>query len=122
MQEQYENMRPFQEVFQDHIELSEKGDVDADLERNFSPDCVVLTGFGVFHGFDGIKKLAAKLYEELPNGKYQHQTLLIDKDVAFLEWTATSDNCRVNDGVDSYVYKNGKIIAQTIHYTPIGQQ
>lgn len=38
--------------------------------------------------------------------------------VGFLEWSATSPNGNyVNDGADSYVVRNDRIVAQTIHYT-----
>lgn len=38
-------------------------------------------------------------------------------EVGFLEWTAEADGGRVDDGADSYVIRNGRIVAQTIHYT-----
>lgn len=36
---------------------------------------------------------------------------------AFLEWTATETGAKVEDGADSFVIEDGKIVAQTIHYT-----
>lgn len=39
-------------------------------------------------------------------------------DVGFLEWTArAADGSRVEDGADSFVIRDGRIRAQTIHYT-----
>jgi hypothetical protein len=35
----------------------------------------------------------------------------------FLEWAYEDENVRVRDGADSYLIGNGKIVAQTIHYT-----
>ncbi len=37
--------------------------------------------------------------------------------IAFLEWTYEDSTTRVRDGADSYLIEDGKIIAQTIHYT-----
>jgi hypothetical protein len=37
--------------------------------------------------------------------------------MAFLEWAYEDDKVRVRDGADSYLIENGKIVAQTIHYT-----
>ena len=35
----------------------------------------------------------------------------------FLEWPYEDDNVRVRAEADSYLIGNGKIVAQTIHYT-----
>jgi hypothetical protein len=34
-----------------------------------------------------------------------------------LEWAYEHDIVRVRDGADSYLIEDGKILAQTIHYT-----
>jgi hypothetical protein len=41
----------------------------------------------------------------------------IEGKMAFLEWAYEDDKVRVRDGADSYLIENGKIVAQTIHYT-----
>jgi hypothetical protein len=43
--------------------------------------------------------------------------VLVDGNVAFLEWTAEGEGAGVRDGVDTFVVRDGKIVAQTIHYT-----
>jgi hypothetical protein len=35
--------RSTEHVFEDHLALAQRGDVEADLARNFAPDCVLLT-------------------------------------------------------------------------------
>ena len=42
---------------------------------------------------------------------------LVDGDVAFLEWTVEAEGARVRDGADSFVVRDGRIVAQTSHYT-----
>ena len=38
--------------------------------------------------------------------------------MGFLEWTGEADNgARVEDGADSYLIRDGRIHAMTIHYT-----
>jgi hypothetical protein len=32
------------------------------------------------------------------------------------EWTGLGDKTRVDDGADSYLVRDGKIVAQTVHY------
>jgi hypothetical protein len=38
--------------------------------------------------------------------------------VLFLEWAADSAVNRVDDGVDTFVFRDGMIWAQTVRYTP----
>jgi len=109
--------RSFREVFEDHLRLSEIGDFETDLRRNFSVDIVVLMENKVYRGHEDVRGLAKRLLRELPNGKYQNSMILLDEEIGMLEWKAQSDKAEVLDGVDSYLFRDGKIIAQTIHYT-----
>lgn len=109
--------RSFTEVFNDHLRLSEMGDFEADLRRNFSTDIVVLMENKIHRGHEAVRELARRLLRELPNGKYQNTTILLDEEMGMLEWKAQSEKTEVRDGVDSYLFRDGKIIAQTIRYT-----
>jgi len=109
--------RSFREVFEDHLRLSEMGDFETDLRRNFSIDIIVLMENKVYRGHKDVRGLAKRLLRELPNGKYQNSMILLDEEIGMLEWKAQSDKAEVLDGVDSYLFRDGKIIAQTIHYT-----
>lgn len=111
--------RTFKDVFEDHLILSEKGDFENDLKRNYSPEIVVLMESKIYRGFDGVRELALRLKEELPHGEFQNNMILLDKEMGMLEWTAQSEENEVLDGVDSYLFRDGKIVAQTIHYTLI---
>ncbi len=105
------------EVFEDHLRLAGEHRFDEDIERNVSPECVVLERRGVFHGREGARELARLLAEELPDAPYTYTNRLIEGRFAFLEWTAQAANTRVCDGADSFVIEQGWIVAQTIHYT-----
>ncbi|GAB3137090.1 nuclear transport factor 2 family protein [Micromonospora sonneratiae] len=105
------------EVFDDHLRLSGENRFEEDIERNVSPDCVVLERRGVFRGRDGVRELARFLAEEIPDARYTYTCRLAEGRVAFLEWTAEAAHTRVRDGADSYVIEDGWIMAQTIHYT-----
>jgi hypothetical protein len=105
------------EVFEDHLRLAGEHNFEEDIERNVSPDIVVLERRGIFRGREGTRKLAQLLEEELPKAPYVYTNRLLDGRVAFLEWTAEGEHARVRDGADSFVIENGWIVAQTIHYT-----
>jgi hypothetical protein len=105
------------EVFEDHLDLAQNGDLEKDLERNYSPDSVLLTNYGVFHGREGMKEAAELLKKQLPGGNYNYELKLCHEEMCFLHWTGKSDVSVIPDGADSYLIKNGKIMVQTIYYS-----
>lgn len=104
-------------MLDDHLSLAAAGDWRTDLERNVAEDVVVLTGFGLFSGRDQVRVLAELLEAQLPGATFEYTTVLVHGDVAFLEWNADGPTARVRDGADSFVIRDGRIVAQTIHYT-----
>jgi hypothetical protein len=118
--------RTAQEVLDDHLNLAENwgGEVgferglQEDLRRNLSKDIVILINRGTFHGHERYRQLAHMLGEELPEHRsFQYIYRAVEGRMAFLEWAYEDDKVRVKDGADSYLIENGKIVAQTIHYT-----
>jgi hypothetical protein len=109
--------RSAEEVFEDHLRLAANHQFDEDIERNVSPDIVILERRGIFRGREGAKHLATVLEQELPEAPYVYTNRLIERGVAFLEWTAEAERTRVRDGADSFVIEDGWIVVQTIHYT-----
>lgn len=114
---QHLRARSAEEVFADHRRRSGEHRFDEDVERNGSPDCVVLERRGIFRGHDGVRELACLVAEELPEAPYTYTNRLIEGRIAFLEWSAEAATARVRDGADSFVIEDGWIVAQTIHYT-----
>jgi hypothetical protein len=104
-------------VFEEHLHLAGEHRFEEDIERNVSPEIIILDRRGIFRGREGAKELARLLEEELPNAPYLYTNRLVEGGVAFLEWTSEAEHARVRDGADSFVIENGWIVAQTIHYT-----
>src|SRR5262245_5793464 len=109
--------RTAQEVLDDHLKLANEQNFEDDLRRNVSPDIVVLERRGIFRGLDGVRELADLLMEELGDAPYEYVNVLVDDRIAFLEWTSDGPRAQVRDGADSYIMEDGRIVAQTIHYT-----
>lgn len=65
---------------------------------------------------DGVRESAAELYRYFPKGSFTYHIRLVDGEVALLVWTGRSPAGDIHDGVDSFVIRNGRIAAQTIHY------
>jgi hypothetical protein len=109
--------RSTREVLDDHLRLADEGAVEDDLARNVAEDVVMLTGRGVFRGHDGVRELARQLYEEIPSGRWTYVSTQVEGRMAFLEWVVDAGPFRIPDGADSYLVEDGKIRAQTIHYS-----
>ncbi len=93
--------------------------LDEDLRRNVSEDIVVLINRGTFRGYDGVRQPAQMLTGELPEqGAFEYTTVAAKGRMGLPAWTYEASTVRVRDGVDSYLIEDGKIVAQTIHYTP----
>ena len=105
------------EVFEDHLRLAAEHRFEEDLERNVSPEIIILERRGIFRGRTGAKELVRLLKEELPNAPYVYTNCLVEGRFAFLEWTSETEHACVRDGADSFVIEDGWIVAQTIHYT-----
>lgn len=110
-------MRTKEEVLKNHLELSKKGSIEDDLQKNFSKSLILLTTDGIYKGHAGLKELNKMLIRDFPEAEFNYTNFLFEDEIAFLEWTANSDNSQIDDGADSYIVRNGLIIAQTIHYT-----
>src|SRR5919112_5650928 len=117
---------PPQEVLHDPLNLAKHGGgeggfkrgLEEDIRRNVSEDIVILINWGTFHGHEGVRQLARMLGEELPEHRsFEYTYRAVEGRMAFLEGAYEDDKVMVRDGADSYLIENGKIVAQTIHYT-----
>ncbi|MDO5577363.1 MAG: hypothetical protein Q4F84_09810 [Fibrobacter sp.] len=104
-------------VLESHILFLVSWNIGADIETNYSADCVLVSSYGVFHGWDGLRN-AAELFEiQVPEANLLYTRKSWYAEVAFLEWQANSDKTYIDNGADTYVIRNGKIVIQTSHYT-----
>jgi hypothetical protein len=114
--------RTTHEVFYDHLGLRALGEVQHDIARNYARDVVLLTSFGVFHGHRGVRRCATMLKKHIGDARVTWGACFVHGDVVFYEWHAHSDTICVEDGADTFIVRDGLIVAKTIHYTvrPIG--
>ncbi|TXD34271.1 nuclear transport factor 2 family protein [Lujinxingia vulgaris] len=112
--------RSAREVLDDHLDLARSWDFETDLERNFAPDIVLMTTYGIFRGVEGLREKVRLLQKQLPDGQWTYHRIMVERHLGFLEWSGVGKNgARVEDGADSYLIEDGKIRAMTIHYTVI---
>ncbi len=105
-----------QEVFQHHVQALGAGDLDAIVE-DYTDDAVFITPAGIKRGKDGIREAFTQLLADVPNADWTLPTQIYHDDVLFLEWTATSAATKAEDGIDTFVFRDGLIRVQTVRYT-----
>ena len=90
-----------------------------DLEQiisDYSDDAILIVQGKVFRGHDGAQQVFTQLLSELPQAKWQLSTTFAE-DVLYLEWKAQGTGGHVDDGVDTFIFRNGEIRVQTVSYT-----
>ena len=105
-----------QEVFQHHAEVLIAGDIDGIVE-DYADDAVFITPDGVLRGKDGVRQAFEKLLSDLPDAQWEVPTQVFEGDLLFIEWKATAQSSRAEDGIDTFVFRDGLIRAQTVRYT-----
>ncbi len=91
-----------------------KGDVD-ELMKDFSEQAKVFTPDGVLEGLDNIKNFYTEVTTNVlpPGSDFKISRQEVRGQIAYIVWSAESKNYRFPLGTDTFVIKDGKIIAQT---------
>jgi hypothetical protein len=106
------------EVFQHHAEVLIAGDLDG-IVSDYADDALFITPDGVKHGKDGVREGFVKLLSDVPQADWNVPTQIFEDDVLFIEWQAESANAKVEDGIDTFVFRDGMIRVQTVRYTAV---
>lgn len=104
------------EVVDAHLTARKQHRVEEDLS-NFSPDVLILSSTGVYRGHDGLQRFWRELDDAVPSARFAYAEPRSDGEAAMVEWQARGRDTYVDDGVDSYLVRDGRIIIQTVHYT-----
>jgi predicted SnoaL-like aldol condensation-catalyzing enzyme len=105
-----------QEVFAHHGRAMGAEDLD-EIVADYANDAVLITPAGVKHGKDGVRAGFTELFKDLPSASWDMKTQIFGGDLLFLEWAAESATTRADDGVDTFVFRDGLISAQTFRYS-----
>jgi ketosteroid isomerase-like protein len=109
-----------QEVFQHHAEVLIGGDLEG-IVSDYSDDAVMITPAGVKRGKEGVRETFIQLLADVPEADWDVPTQIFEGDLLFIEWSADSARTRVEDGIDTFVFRDGLIRAQTVRYTVINK-
>jgi ketosteroid isomerase-like protein len=105
-----------QEVFAHHGQVLGAEDIDGIVE-DYADDAVFITPAGVLRGKDGVRQGFTKLLGDVPNARWSIPTQIFEGDALFIEWSVTSDAGDVDDGIDTFIFRDGLIRLQTVRYT-----
>ena len=105
-----------QQIFQHHAEALGAENLDG-IVADYSDDAFFMTPSGVLRGKAGIRQAFTKLLADVPKAKWNLKTQLHENDILLLEWTADSAKTKIDDGIDTFVFKDGFIRVQTVRYT-----
>src|SRR5215467_13165446 len=105
-----------QEVFQHHVQALGAGNLD-EIVTDYTDDAVFITPAGIQRGKEGVRAGFTQLLADVPDAKWELPTQIYEGDILFLEWAADSAATRVEDGIDTFVFRDGLIRVQTVRYT-----
>jgi hypothetical protein len=105
-----------EEVFAHHAQALVAGDLDG-IVSDYADDAIFITPSGVLHGLDGVREGFVRLLADLPNANWEVPTQIYDEDVLFIEWRADAAKTWAEDGIDTFIFRDGLIRVQTVRYS-----
>ena len=107
-------MATTKEVLDHHLECFDAGDLDGILS-DYAPGAVLFTADGPLRGADSIRPLFQAMIAEFgkPGSAFRMKQQFVEGDYAYILWAAeTADNV-YELGTDTFVVRDGKIVAQS---------
>jgi hypothetical protein len=110
------SVRTPEEVFQHHGDALAKQDIDA-IISDYAEDAIAITPAGVLHGRQEIGDAIRQVLATMPNASWDMRLTIFERDVLFLLWGAESEQNRINDCVDTFLFRDGLIVTHTMSFT-----
>jgi len=101
-------------VLDHHLKCFGEGDLNGILS-DYAPGAVLFTADGPLRGADAIRPLFQAMIAEFrkPGAAFRMKQYFVEGDYAYILWTAeTADNV-YELGTDTFVVRDGKIVAQS---------
>ena len=71
----------------------------------------------VYRGLEGgVRHVFARLLSEVPDAQWEVDRVWAG-DVLYIKWETRSTAGQIDDGIDTMILRDGKVLVQTIHYT-----
>jgi ketosteroid isomerase-like protein len=105
-----------EEVFAHHAQALGAGDLEGIVE-DYTDDAIFISPSGIKLGKAGVREAFTQLLADLPSAEWNLKTQIYNDDVLFLEWAADAAATRADDGLDTFIFRDGLIRVQTVRYT-----
>lgn len=102
-------------VLHHHLAAFGAGDVD-EIVADYTEDAVLITANGVTRGVDALRTAFSGFFAGLfAPGTYEFalDSERVEGEVAHITWHATCSTTEIPLGTDTFVIRDGKIVAQT---------
>jgi hypothetical protein len=102
-------------VIDHHLEAFGSGDID-ELMLDYTDNSILITPERTLNNLNEICALFNKFITDVipPGCDFELSKKIIKGDIAYLIWSAESDNYRIPFGTDTFVINDGKIATQTV--------
>ena len=101
-------------IVKQHMVALGKGDMEA-VMADYSEGAILCSAQGLSRGHAEIRATIEPFVKKVlpPGSDFKLQKMLVDGEVAYIVWTAESAGFRLPLGTDTFVVRDGKIVAQT---------
>ena len=103
-----------EEVLSHHLQAFGEGNLEAILE-DYNEESIVCTPEGLLAGLNEIKPLFESFFAEFakPGASFGMDKQIVRGELAFIVWHAESADQHYDLGTDTFIVRDGKIVAQT---------
>ena len=107
-------MKSTKDIIDKHVRCFREGNLDGILD-DFSPDAIISTPSGLLKGRPEIQTLFHKLLTEFrkPGSSETVHTAIFEGDYAYLIWSGETADNHYEFATDTFVVRDGKIVAQS---------
>ncbi len=114
-------MRTTKEVWEHHCIAFADANID-DVMFDFAEDAIYITTGKVISGKENIRKQYDSHFKaQVPGSSSKIISETIEGEIVLFEWIADTPSIYILDGVDTFVIRNGFIVAQTVRGTVISK-
>ena len=108
------NEQKTQEVLDHHWKAFQANDLEATM-ADYSEESVLITPDRTFKGLAEIRENFVFAFSLFPKGSttFQLDKSVVNQDVGYIIWQATSPKIKITYGTDTFIIHNGKIVRQT---------
>ena len=105
-----------EETLLKHLQAFASGDVDA-IMADYDKTSVLITPYGPQRGRAEIRSFFESFIPDFPPGSaFELSEQIVEGEIAYIVWSGESEKVKIPFATDTFVVREGKIVAQT--FTP----